>query len=57
MANFVVVSKVKELVSSKDMNSSSDLAEGLDKLVAENLARAIARCKANGRKTVSAKDL
>jgi histone H3/H4 len=57
MANYVVVSKVKDLVSSKDMNSSSDLADGLDKLVAENLARAIARCKANGRKTVSAKDL
>ena len=36
---------------------ASDLAEALDKEVENLLKKACERCKANGRRTVSAKDI
>ena len=56
MADLVVVkAKIKDVV--KDMNFSSDFAEALDKEVKELIKKAAGRAKANGRKTVMAKDL
>jgi len=54
-----VKSKVKEYVRSLGCNTSGvDLAGGaLNDIVKEILDKAIARAKANGRKTVTAKDL
>ena len=51
----VVKSQIKEAVG--DLNVASDLAEALDKEVDALLKKACERCKANGRRTVSAKDL
>ena len=51
----VVKSKVKEHTG--DLNVAGDFAEGLDKEVEALIAKACARCKANGRKTVQARDL
>jgi len=51
----VVKSKIKESVD--DMNVSGDFADALDKEVEALIKRAVERCKANGRKTVQARDL
>lgn len=53
----VVQSKVKELISKHEMNSSGDLADALSAVVEKKLARAVERAKANGRKTVRPEDL
>jgi histone H3/H4 len=53
----VVVSKVKDVISAGDMNSSGDLAEALSAVVEKKLHKAIERAKANGRKTVRPEDL
>lgn len=55
--SLVVGSKVKEHIKGADMNTAGDLAEALSNEVAGLLDKAIARAKANGRKTVSSKDL
>lgn len=56
MADLVVVkAKLKEIV--KGMNFSSDFADELDKKVRMLIKDASNRAKANGRKTVMAKDL
>ena len=57
MADLVVVSKVKELIKSQEMNTSSDLGDALSKKVEANVNEAIARAKSNDRKTVRAGDL
>ena len=41
----------------KGMRASGDFFKALDKLLADELARAIARAKANGRKTLRPEDL
>ncbi len=51
----VVKSKIKEAV--QDLNVSSDFSEALDKTVDELVQKAVERAKANGRKTVQARDL
>ena len=51
----VVKSAVRERL--KDMRASGDFFEALDKHVAEELTRAVARAKANGRKTLRPEDL
>ncbi len=51
----VVKSKIKEIV--KDLNVAGDFAEALDKKVEALILEACERCKANGRKTVQARDL
>ena len=51
----VVKSKIKE--HCEGLNVSSDFADALDKEAEHMIKRACERCKANGRKTVSAKDI
>lgn len=51
----VVKSKIKEIV--KEVNVSGDFAEALDKVVEELVGKAVERAKANGRRTVQARDL
>jgi histone H3/H4 len=53
--SLVVKAKIKEYC--KGMNCSGDLAEALSKKVALLLSDAVARAKANGRKTVQSKDV
>ena len=56
MADLLVVrSKIKDSV--KNMNVAGDLADTLSKKVEGLLADAVERAKANGRKTVQARDL
>lgn len=51
----VVKSKIKEHVD--DVNVSGDFADALDKEVQALIVKAVERCKANGRKTIQARDL
>jgi len=51
----VVKSKIKEVVS--DVNVSGDFAGALDEKLKILILEACERCKANGRKTVQARDL
>ncbi|MHA1149343.1 MAG: hypothetical protein ACTSR8_13995 [Promethearchaeota archaeon] len=55
----IVKSKVREYIKSKGCNTSSDLVDGdaLNSVIKELLDKAIARAKANGRKTVQSKDM
>ncbi len=53
--SLVVKSKLKESVPG--FNVAGDLADELDKIVAELLKKAAARAEANGRKTIMSKDL
>ncbi len=57
MAKYVVASKVKELVKSLGMASSSDFVDSLDGKVEELVKAAVERAKANGRKTARGHDL
>jgi len=54
-----VKSKVREYIKSKDCNTSGDVIDGpaLNNALIDILDKAIARAKANGRKTVQEKDL
>jgi len=52
----VVKSKVKEVVGSGH-NVSGDFGEALNEMLVWSLGQAAERAKANGRKTVGAKDL
>ena len=51
----VVKSKVKDVV--KDQNVSGDFADALNAMLVWSVEQACARAQANGRKTVSARDL
>ncbi|MFH1376391.1 MAG: DUF1931 domain-containing protein [Candidatus Woesearchaeota archaeon] len=51
----IVKSKIKENVG--DLNVSSDFATALDGTIKDLIEKAAARAKANGRKTVQARDL
>ncbi|MFH1840519.1 MAG: DUF1931 domain-containing protein [Nanoarchaeota archaeon] len=53
--SLIVKAKIKE--HSGGLNVAGDLAEGLNKEVANLIAKAVERAKANGRKTVQARDL
>lgn len=55
----IVKSKVREYIKSQGCNTSSDLVDGdsLNNVIKELLDKAIARAKANGRKTVQSKDM
>ena len=55
MADLIVKSKIKEAV--KDLNIASDVAEALNEKVNSLLKDAAERAKANGRKTLQARDL
>ncbi|MHA1291238.1 MAG: DUF1931 domain-containing protein [Promethearchaeota archaeon] len=54
-----VKSKIREYIKGKGCNTSGDLIDGdaLNNAIIEVLDKAIARAKANGRKTVQEKDL
>ena len=54
-----VKSKVREFIKSNDCNTSSGVLDGdtFNKIIIEMLDRAIARAKANNRKTVKERDL
>ena len=51
----VVASKIKEVV--KDLQVSSEVADALNEKVAKLLEEAAERAKANGRRTIQARDL
>lgn len=51
----VVKSKIKEYA--KGMNVAGDFADALSKKTVQLVADAVARAKANGRKTVQARDI
>ncbi len=53
----IVGTKVKNYIKSKDVMSSSDVLSSLNDALYCALDKAIARAKANGRKTVQAKDV
>ncbi|MBN1940871.1 MAG: DUF1931 domain-containing protein [Candidatus Diapherotrites archaeon] len=53
----VVGSKVKEAVKAAGCNTGGDFVDALSKDVEAKIARAVERCKANGRKTVRAEDV
>lgn len=55
MAGLIVKSKIKEVV--KDLNVGSDVADALEKEVEAILKKAAERAKANGRRTLQARDL
>ncbi len=54
-----VKSKIRDYIKSKGCNTSGDVIDGkvLNGRVIELLDKAVARAKANGRKTVQEKDL
>lgn len=54
-----VKSKVREYIKKKNCNTSSGVLDGsaLNKIIMEMLDHAVRRAKANGRKTVKARDL
>ena len=54
-----VKSKIRDYIKTKGCNTSGDLVEGpaLNNVITDILDKAIARAKANGRKTVQEKDL
>ena len=53
--SLIVKAKIKEHAGG--LNVAGDLADGLDKKVAALITEAVERAKANGRKTVQARDL
>lgn len=55
--SYVVASKLKELIKKLNMMSSGDLADAVSSVVEEGVKKAVARAKANGRKTVRPEDL
>jgi len=54
-----VKSKVREFIKSKGCNTSSGVLDGtiFNGIISGMLDKAVARAKANGRKTVKARDL
>jgi len=55
MTDLIIKSKIKEAVP--DLQVSSDVPEALNKVVEELLKKASERAKANGRRTLQARDL
>ncbi len=55
--SYVVASKLKELVKKNGMMMAGDLADGVSALLEDLVKKAVARAKANGRKTVRTEDL
>jgi histone H3/H4 len=55
MTNLIVKSKIKEAV--KELNVAGEVAEALNKKVEHLLKEAAERAKANGRRTLQARDL
>jgi hypothetical protein len=56
MAEYIVRSKVADLIKKQGMMMASDSVDALDRVVADNVTRACSRCKARGAKTVKPYD-
>ncbi len=56
-ADFIVKSKVKELIKEAEMNASAEIWTELGHVVTRTVKVAIARASANKRKTVKACDI
>lgn len=57
MANLIIKSNIKGAVKDKIANVAGEVAEALNKKVQEILDKACDRAKANGRRTLHARDL
>ena len=57
MANLIIKSNIKGAVKEKIANVAGEVAEALNNKVQEILDRAVERAKANGRRTLHARDL
>ncbi len=57
MTNLVIKSNIKAAVKEKIPNVASEVAEALNKKVQEVLDKACERAKANGRRTLHARDI
>lgn len=55
MANLIIKSNIKEAVS--ELNVAAEVADALNKKVEQILKEAAERAKANGRRTLQARDL
>ena len=55
MTEIIIKSKIKDVIP--DLSISSEVAESLDKKVIQLLKDAAERAKANGRRTLQARDL
>ena len=55
--SFVVASAVKDAIKKAGMMSSGDLPAAASAVLEESMKKAVARAKANGRKTVRPEDL
>jgi histone H3/H4 len=55
MTDLIIKSRIKEAVSG--LNVASEVADALDKKVANILKEAAERARANGRRTLQARDL
>ncbi len=57
MANLIIKSNIREAVKDKIPNVAGEVAEALNEKVKELLDKAVERAKANGRRTLHARDL
>ena len=57
MDDLVVKSKVREYAKGKNIRLSAEVFDGLTKIVAFKIDKAVERAKGNGRKTVKGYDL
>ncbi len=57
MVNLIIKSNIREAVKDKIPNVASEVAEALNQKVQEILDKACERAKANGRRTLHARDL
>lgn len=55
--SYVVGSKVKALIKDNGGNTAGDFVDALSAMIEMEVKKAVARAKANGRKTVRANDL
>jgi histone H3/H4 len=55
MTDLIVKSRIKEAV--KELNVAGEVAEALNRKVEQLLKEAVERAKANGRRTLQARDL
>ena len=57
MVNLIIKSNIRKAVKDKIPNVAEEVEEAMNKKVEEILDKAIERAKANGRKTLHARDL
>ena len=57
MANLVIKSNIRKVTKDKIANVAEEVEDALNKKIKDILDKAIERAKANGRKTIHARDL